>query len=214
MQAVKAALKLFGREAEKERGAFRRPSFLAGFVDQVQEPDQREDQYPDHSAVASSTAGVSCFLKWSRAAWAASGVMSQDVFFASTGRANDLRRNPRSDLGSQPISSASAFGVMVSDMVHLLAPRSREAFDECKHIIHTGSCRVNGDLYGDCKHLLNAAMNAAHNACDTQVPPLPPPPKDPLTTSSLRLRAKRAGFLRFGLQTAAYGVNCSRWVLT
>src|SRR4051794_30879794 len=76
------------------------------------------DHYSVGVAFASfAFASVFCFAKCSRAAFAASSVMIQEVFFASIARGYVLRRKPRSDFGSQPISFARTFGAYVFSFV-------------------------------------------------------------------------------------------------
>lgn len=55
---------------------------------------------------------VACFANFSRAASAASSVMSQDVPFTSASRPYSLRRYERRRFGSMSNSAASCFGVM------------------------------------------------------------------------------------------------------
>src|SRR5262245_10723198 len=74
---------------------------------------------PSPTAYSSPSASSALGAKASRAAFAASAVMAQDVFLASAGRAKLARRNPRRRLGSIPSSAASSLGVIAfgSDMV-------------------------------------------------------------------------------------------------
>lgn len=80
---------------------------------------------------------ASCFAKWAFALSAASAGTIHEVFLASTGRGNSLRRYVRRTLASMPISSASALGVSgASDMVPLSL--SREPFVHRGNHIMTG----------------------------------------------------------------------------
>lgn len=205
---------------------------LTGEV-QVAQADQREDRDPEHTfapfvrlrtmregtfvrtlprsvrpyfvASAFASTFVRCLAKCSRAAFAASSVMIHEVFFASVARANVLRRYPRSDFGSQPISFARAFGVYVLSLIRSflsswaavacpcirsVARRSHVRVRICTDVVRVRACvSTIVHTYDRRSQSLVRSIVRSFDRCLSQVTPPYRPPEGPERYSVPKSRA-------------------------
>lgn len=135
---------------------------------------------------------ASCFLKCSRAAFAASAGTIHEVFLTSGVRGKCFLRYPRRFFGSMPISSARALGVRFDDAM-------------------LGSFRASGLMYTYYATWARTSRGYEEPLQTLYIfgsdPPYRPPRRDRLTWRRSSCRAKRAGCEIFGPRLAAYGVQ-------